>query len=213
MRFLKRSRSSKSGLPPGSLVFVGEQKSKKVRLELIEYDEDGCFTKNIKKKQIDDIKKMHRVTWLNVTGIHDVEILESIGRKFDIHPLVLEDILNTNQRPKMDVFDNFMFIVLRMIYPSGNSKKIITEQVSLIIMDGMVISFQEREEDVFNKIRDRICNNKGRIRRMGGDYLAYAMIDSIVDGYFNLLEKISDRVEGLEEQLLDNPSNKGPQNA
>jgi magnesium transporter len=143
-----------------------------------------------------------------VDGIHEVEIIEKIGKNYGIHPLLLEDILNTEQRPKLDDFDDYMFLVLKMLSFDEERGEITTEQVSLILGQNYVISFQEREGDVFNPVRDRIRNAKGRIRRMGADYLAYALLDSIVDSYFLILERIGDRIEGLEEDLISNPDEK-----
>ena len=146
------------------------------------------------------------MTWININGVHDPEIIERIGKQFKIHLLVLEDILNTGQRPKYDDFDDYIFVVLKMLYYDAENSEIAVEQVSLIIGENYVISFQEKEGDVFNPIRDRIRSAKGRIRKMKADYLAYALLDAVVDNYFLILEKIGDKVEHMEEELVENPT-------
>jgi len=146
------------------------------------------------------------VTWVNVDGIHEVEVLERLGDCFGLHPLVVEDILNTDHRPKMEDFGDYIFIVLKMLYYSDKDNEVVTEQISLILGPNFVISFQEREGDVFNPIRERIRSEKGRIRKMGADYLAYVLVDSIVDNYFIILEKLGERIEFLEDELVTNPT-------
>jgi len=145
------------------------------------------------------------VTWINVDGIHQVEILERLGEYFGLHPLVVEDILNTDQRPKVEDFGDYIFIVLKMFYYDDSADEIVTEQISLTLGPTLVISFQEREGDVFNPIRERIRSEKGRIRKMGADYLAYVLVDSIVDSYFIILEKLGEKIEDLEEELVTDP--------
>jgi magnesium transporter len=146
------------------------------------------------------------VTWINIDGLHQIEILEKIGECYGLHPLVLEDILNTDQRPKMEDYGDYIYIVLKMLDQGNNSNEIVTEQISLILGPNFVFSFQEKEGDVFDPIRERIRNGKGRIRKMGGDYLAYALLDSIVDNYFIILEKLSEKIEYLEEKLITRPT-------
>jgi magnesium transporter len=146
------------------------------------------------------------VTWINIDGLHQIEILEKIGECYGLHPLVLEDILNTDQRPKMEDYSNYIYIVLKMLDQGNKSNEIATEQISLILGPNFVFSFQEKEGDVFDPIRERIRNGKGRIRKMGADYLAYALLDSIVDNYFIILEKLSEKIEYLEEKLITRPT-------
>ena len=145
------------------------------------------------------------VTWINIDGVHQLEIIEKIGEHFNIHPLVLEDIVNTGQRPKIEDFVDYIFVTLKMLRYSEGEKETKAEQVSLILGSNFVISFQESEGDVFNPIRERIRADKGRIRKMGVDYLAYALMDAIVDNYFTILEKLGDRIEDFEEELVVNP--------
>jgi magnesium transporter len=146
------------------------------------------------------------VTWINIDGIHQVEIIEKIGTYFGIHSLILEDIMNTGQRPKMEDFEDYIFVVVKMIYYDEKDNEIKAEQVSLLLGSNFVISFQEKEGDVFDPIRERIRKAKGRITKMKADYLAYALVDTIVDHYFMVLEKLGEKIEGMEEELVTNPT-------
>ncbi len=200
-------RSSKKGLPPGSLVHVGEKKEEKVRITIIDYDKAQFQEKEAETvEECFPFKDKPTVTWINVDGIHEPEIVKKLGDCFGMHPLVLEDILNTDQRPKMEDYGNYIYIVLKMLYYDEKSNEMITEQVSLVLGSNFVISFQEKRGDVFNPIRERIKSDKGRVRKMGADYLAYALTDAIVDNYFTILEKIGEKVESLEEELVAKPT-------
>lgn len=206
MKGAMKKRSKKAGLPPGTLVHIGEKKTEEVKITLIDYDESDFQEREI--KNIDEcfvFKTTPTVTWINVEGIHQVEIIQKLGDCFGFHPLVLEDIMNTEQRPKMEDFSDYIYIVLKMLY-HGNAEGIVTEQVSIILGQNFVITFQEgMKGDVFNPIRERIRNDKGRIRKMGADYLAYSLMDSIIDNYFIILEKLGEDIEVLEEELVKNP--------
>ena len=205
-KFFKRV-SKKTGLPPGTVVHIGDKRIEKAKIDIIDYDEAQFQEKAAKKaEECFPFKDTETVTWINISGIHDVEIIKKIGKEFKLHPLVLEDIVNTGQRPKYEDFDDHIFVVLKMLYYDDKSDEIKTEQVSLIVGSNFVISFQELEGDVFHPIRERIRNSKGRIRKAGADYLAYALLDAVVDGYFIILEKIGERIEGIEEELVKNPT-------
>jgi len=205
-RKLIRKRGKKIGLPPGTPVYVGERKDEKVKISIIDYDETQYQEKEAKTiEECFPFKDSPTVTWINIDGIHEVSIIEKIGKYFDLHPLIMEDIVNTEQRPKMEDFGHYVYVVLRMLYFDDEAHEIKGEQVSLILGQNIVISFQEKEGDIFNPIRDRIRNNKGRIRKMGADYLAYCLLDTIVDNYFTILEKLGDRIEEMEERLVSDP--------
>ena len=205
-KFFKRV-SKKTGLPPGAVVHIGDKRIEKAKIDIIDYDEAQFQEKTAKKaEECFPFKDTETVTWINISGIHDVEIIKKIGKEFKLHPLVLEDIVNTGQRPKYEDFDDYIFVVLKMLYYDDKSDEIKTEQMSLIVGSNFVISFQEIEGDVFHPIRERIRNSKGRIRKAGADYLAYALLDAVVDGYFIILEKIRERIEGIEEELVKNPT-------
>lgn len=207
---LIKKRSKKIGLPPGALVYTGKRKKGKVKITIIDYNENKFQEKEAKTvEECFPFKDKPTVTWINIDGVHQLDIIEKIGKYFKLHPLVLEDIVTTEQRPKMEDFGDHLFIVLKMLYYIEKNDEIISEQVSLILGSNFVISFQDTiEGDVFDPIRERIRNGKGRIRKMGTDYLAYSLIDAIVDNYFLILEKLGERIEFLEEELITNPSNK-----
>ncbi len=206
MRRFTIKRSKKAGLPPGTLVHIGERKAEKVRITIIDYDE-----KQFKEMEAETIevcfpfKSEPTVTWINIDGLHQVDIIEKLGSCYNLHPLLLEDILNTEQRPKMEDFGDHLFFVLKML-DLGENSVIETEQISLVLGSNYVISFQEHEGDVFNAVRERIRKNKGRIRKSGADYLAYTLMDSIVDNYFLILENIGERIEATEQELTVNPT-------
>ncbi|MBN2828886.1 MAG: magnesium/cobalt transporter CorA [Candidatus Cloacimonetes bacterium] len=205
-RYVKKT-SHKKGLPPGSLVFVGNEKQEKIRIRIFNYDEENL--KEIEVNRIEEVfpfKEQKTTTWINVDGLHRTEVIESIGKHYDIHPLILEDILNTNQRPKMEETDNNLFIVLKMLDYDAEKNEINSEQVSFILVENCVISFQEREGDVFDHLRERLRQNVGKVRKMQADYLTYLFLDAVIDNYFVILEKLGDKIEDLEEKLIANPS-------
>jgi magnesium transporter len=202
--FVKRAR--KAGLMPGTLVHVGERKIEKAKIHIIDYDEKKFQEKEVTKiEECFPFKKTPTVTWINIDGIHEVEIIDKIGKHFGLHPLLLEDIVNTEQRPKMEDFGDYVFVVLKMLHYNEGKEEVVIEQISLILGTNFVISFQEREGDVFNHVRERIRSGKGRIRKAGSDYLTYALIDAIVDHYFIILEKLGEKIEVLEEKLVSDP--------
>jgi magnesium transporter len=207
-RLLSRS-AEKAGRPPGTLIHVGERKTDRTRITVIDYDEAS-----VDERALDDIeecfpfKDTATVTWINVDGVHDTDVIQKLGDCYGIHPLVLEDVVNTNQRPKLEVFDDYIFLVLKMLALGEEERRPEFEQVSIVLGPNYVISFQEREGDVFETVRERIRSGKGRIRRGGADYLAYALMDAIVDGYFVVLETFGEYIETLEEELVADPDRK-----
>ncbi|MFB0555608.1 MAG: magnesium/cobalt transporter CorA [Phycisphaerae bacterium] len=204
-----KKRSSKAGLPPGTLVHVGEKKVESVRITFIDYDEQNFQEKQVTKiEECLKLKDTPTVSWINIDGIHDIELIEKLGKGFELHPLLLEDILSTGQRPKFEDYEKYIFIVLKMLSFSGENQSVEVEQVSLILGPNYVISFQERVGDVFDQIRERIRNSKGRIRKMGPDYLAYSLIDAVVDNYFVILEKLGEKIESMEEEVVGDPTEK-----
>ena len=206
MHRLFKKRSEKVGLPPGTLIHVGERKTGKERITIIDYDETQFQERELETiEEAFPFKDTSTITWINIDGLHQLEIIEKVGKHFNIHPLVLEDIANTEQRPKMEDFDDYIFLIMKMLCFNEKDMKIKVEQVGLILGSNFVISFQEGEGNVFDPVRQRITKGKGRIRKMGADYLTYALIDVIVDGYFLILERIGDRIEDLEEELIDEP--------
>ena len=165
--------------------------------------------KRRKSKTIEEcflFKDKPTVTWINIDGLHQVEILEKLGECYGLHPLVLEDILNTDQRPKMEDYGEYLYIVLRMLNYNDKSSEIEAEQISLILGPNFVFLFRKGKEIPLTPIRERIRNSKGRIRKMGADYLTYTLLDSIVDNYFIILEKLGEKIEFLEEELVTRPT-------
>ncbi len=202
-------KGRKAGLPPGTLVYTGPDRADKVAISLLDYDEKHVLEKTVTLKEaVKYVRKPTSVTWLNVTGVHDPQVIEEFGKRFNLHPLVMEDILSTDQRPKMEEYDDTLYLVLRMLTLNEKKHRVESEQVSLILAKGWVLSFQETPGDVFDGVRDRIRKAKGRIRNRKADYLIYALLDAIVDGYFSILEHFGEEVELLEERLVKDANTK-----
>lgn len=203
---LMHRRSMKVGLPPGTPVYVGDTETEETRVTLFDYDDAHLIARDV--TDIDEcipLKDTQTVTWINVDGLKNQRLLERMGEVFGLHPLVREDILNTEQRPKLEDYDTYDYLVLKMLRYDKEENAIDVEQVSIILGPNFVISFQEKPGDVFDIIRDRIRTNKGRIRKMGSDYLAYALLDAVIDNYFTILENVSEQIELLEDNLIENP--------
>ncbi len=199
-------RSQKVGLPPGTLVHTGEKKTARVNLSIMDYD-----AQRFEEKTAGSIAECHpykdspTVTWLNIDGVHDIDGIEDIGKRFGIQPLFLEDIVSTGQRPKFEESDDYIFIVLTMLHFDEEKEESRGEQISIVFGENFLITFQENKKDVFNPVRERIRKGKGRIRKGGTDYLAYALMDEIVDFYYVILEKLGERIERLEGELISDP--------
>jgi len=199
--------SKKIGLKPGTMVFVGEKKVEKVKIHIIDYDEKIILEKEVQKvEECFPLKDTPTITWINVTGIHEVGDVEKLGNHFGFHPLIMEDIVNTGQRPKIEDAGDYVFVVLKMLYNNVETSQLISEQVSILFGSNYVISFQEREGDVFDGVRERIRKTTPRIRFMGADYLAYTLIDAVVDHYFIILENFGGTIERIEEEVFDDSS-------
>jgi magnesium transporter len=158
--------------------------------------------------QIKDLHSSFTCSWINIYGLHDVAVINDVGTRFNVHSLVLEDVLNTGQRPKLEEFDDFLFLVLKMFRYDQETGVVHAEQLSMVIGKGVLITFQERKGDVFEAVRERIRKMKGRIRQSGVDYLAYALLDTVVDNYIAVIERIGERVEDLGEKVLEEPDKK-----
>ena len=199
-------RSEKAGLSPGTLMYVGDEKSGRPRITVMDYDATGFLEKEVASvEECFPFKETSTVTWINVDGVHDASVIEKLGAHFDIHPLVLEDIMTTTQRPKTEDLGTAVYVVLRMIEFDEKSAGTSADQLSLILGPNYVLTFQETPGDCLDPVRDRIRSGKGRIRKLGPDYLAYAVIDAVVDNYFFVLEKLGERIDALEEQLIAEP--------
>jgi len=205
-RFFK-NREVNKGLAPGSLVFIGNKKQENIRIRLIDFDKSNLTEQELKDiKEGTKHKNTNTVTWINIDGLHDIDIINRVGKAFDLHPLLLEDILNTGQRPKMEEFENCLFIVVKMLRYDEEKRKILAEQLSMIIGPTYLITFQERVGDVFEPVRERIRKHKGRIRAAGVDYLAYALLDTVVDNYIYLISNLGEEIEEIEVGILEDTS-------
>lgn len=201
-----RRQSTKSGLAPGTPVFIGERKRETTRIDIIDYD-DAALNEfpDTTVEQCTLLAQSETVTWINVIGLHDLGMIELIGKRFNLHPLTIEDLVNTNQRPKAEIFPDYLFIVLKMMSYSETANSVDVEHVSLILGKNYVISFLENEGDVFDTVRARIRSAKGRIRAMPSDYFAYVLMDAVVDHYFLAVERIGDFIEDIDDRLLADP--------
>lgn len=202
-RFLKKM-DSVLGNAPGSLVFLGTQKVKNIFISSLEYNQSSCFEYTGDDVQfIPYEEEKNGVRWINIDGIHDTDHISSVGKSFSLSPLVLEDILNTSQRPKLEELDESVFISLKMLYFGEDKQTVNAEQISIVFGDRFVLTFQERPGDVFGPVRQRIRKGRGRIRKMGEDYLAYSLLDALFENYIKIIEYIGDQVESLEDQILN----------
>lgn len=202
---LVQKRSRKAGLPPGTLVHIGEKKPETVRITVFDYDTDHFHERQVAKAEEVPIAPEPCVTWVDVGGVHKLEILEAFGKVFGLHPLLLEDIANTDQRPKLDDYGTYGYVVLKMLYEGERQGDIVVEQVSLVYGNNFLLSFQENGGDVFQAVKDRLRSGKGRLRHAGSDYLLHALVDSIVDRYFVVLEAVGERIEALQDVVVANP--------
>jgi len=203
---LAKKQAKKAGLPPGSLIYTGEKVDAKISITIVEYDEEHFLERDyVSFDECLLLRDKPGVTWIKIDGIHAVENLEKLGECYNFHPLVMEDILNTEQRPKIEDFDEYIYIVLKMINYS-ESNEVNSEQISLILGSNFLISFQESNGSFFLPILERLRTSKGRIRKGGADYLAYTLMDLIVDNYFVVLEKFGESLEYLEEEVVKRPT-------
>lgn len=188
------------------MVYIGDKPDTPVRITVFDYDADG-----IKESELQNVEECSAYrhtrtnTWINVDGLNDIGIIECIGKQFNIHPLVLEDIVNTQQRPKLEVFDDYIYIVLKMLEYDYATGKVKTEQMSFILGKHYVISFQEMIGDTFDTVRSRLRNPDSRIRKFGVDYLLYSLMDRIVDDYFIVMERLGEQLEEFEEVAYNKP--------
>ena len=205
LRIFKKKQKQR-GLPPGTPVYVGEERTGPVRISILDYDEAHFEEKEA--ASVEDcfpFKDKPTVTWVNFDGIHQPELIERIGREFGLHPLILEDIVHTTQRPKLEDHGKYLYMVLKMLSRGEGQEDVDAEQISLVLGPTFVLSFQEKPGDVFGPLRERIRTAKGRVRSAGADYLAYSLLDAVVDNYFQILEGVSDRIESLEDVVVSRP--------
>lgn len=201
-KILKNSRK-KAGQLPGSLIYMGDRTGNGIKINVAEYDRDSFSEKILGSPE--EIKlEGDKNFWINVDGIHKPDVIGAIGEKFSIHPLTMEDILNTSHRPKAEDNGSYMFVVMKMLSCEAKTDLLKAEQISLIIGNNYVISFQEDAVDEFETVRDNLRQNKGKIRELGPDYLAYRLLDVVLDNYFSVLEKVGESIEAIEDELVEN---------
>jgi magnesium transporter len=194
------------GLPPGTVAFSGERKIERVRLVVLSYGPD-----RIEEKEVGSVEEClpyldgGGITWVSVQGLHETGVLRAIGEKLGLHPLVLEDIVSTGQRPKTEDFQDYLYVVVRMLDYDDAARCVSADQISVILGPGWVLSFQESARDAFEPVRERLRQGRGRSRKLKSDYLAYSLIDAVVDHYFVVLEKLGEQVEALEAELAADP--------
>lgn len=206
MSTILRKRSKKAGLPPGSLVHVSDIVRPKINISIMDYDRISLHEKqDISIEEcLEHMQNASTTTWINIRGINDPKVLESIGQSLGLHALLLEDVMSAGQRSKLDDYKDYIFIVVRMLFNNTASDSIQDQQVSFVLGPNYLISFLEDSVDIFEPIRERLRSSKKRIRSMGADYLCYTMIDAIVDQYFVILEAVDKNLEVLEESLIHN---------
>ncbi len=202
------SSAHKSGLPPGSLVHIGKIHTPGCRITVTQYNATSLRQQQIATlEELRDLNSGQLTTWINIDGLSDVGIVEGIGSQFNIHPLVLEDILSTHQRPKLEEYEDFLYLVVKGISAVDSEKfSLQYEQISLLLLEDYVITFKEKADDIFHPIHNRLQNRKGRLRHSGHDYLAYAILDTVVDEYFVVEDRLDDVIDPLEDGLLNSPS-------
>lgn len=197
-----KKNHKKLGKSPGSVIYTGSKATKKLFIEAFDYNTEQCIDKELSHvEEVFDFKNSDSVTWININGLNHVEDIEKLGNHYNLHPLVLEDIVSISQRPKIDEHEDYLFVVLKMLYNDADDR-IISEQVSFILGKGYVLSFQESEGDVFDSVRERIRQGKGRVRTLQADYLLYILMDAIVDHYFTIIEVLGDKIEDFETDIF-----------
>jgi magnesium transporter len=203
IRGMFRESTTNAGLPPGQAVYTGLTKDTPFKISAFVYSADQL--EEIEVISFEKVKNLHKnkqFLWLNIEGIHHVDQVKQICEHYDIHPLNIEDILSVEQRPKIEDTDQYLYTAVRMLQFNPKTRKTVSEQVSMILLHDVLITFQERSGDTFDAVRNRLRGGKGRIRKEGSDYLLYALLDTIVDHYFIVLEKFGDQLEDIEERIL-----------
>ncbi len=204
MKKKKKQKSYKTkNLPPGTISYRGKKTSTVTHVDIINYN--STVYNILESQSVEDafnFKDKDTITWININGLSNIEEIEKLGKNYQLHPLTLEDIGNTNHRPKLDEFENYLFIVFKMLH-FKNEEELVYEHMSMVVGEEFVLTFQEADGDVFNDLRERISNGKGRIRGLGSDYLMYAILDAVVDHYITVIEAFGDRVEELEDAVFN----------
>ncbi|MEJ2717270.1 MAG: magnesium/cobalt transporter CorA [Deltaproteobacteria bacterium] len=199
------SIAEKAGLSPGVLMHVGEARLENARIEVLSYDQEKCRQLEAGVEDLDRLRQEPGTTWIEVQGVHDLEVIQQLGKALGLHPLLLEDVVNTEHRPKVEDYGEFLFVVLKILHFNREEMSIEPEHVSLVLGDGLVVSFLEADRHPFDPVKKRIMAGRRRIRRLGADYLAYALVDVVVDTYFRLIEELGGLLESAEDRVLAEP--------
>jgi magnesium transporter len=200
----KKNTQRKHGLSPGTLVFTGTRHASDTEIQLVQYGEDGLAEKAM-KDAIPEAAPDYPVTWYDIRGLHHVDLIEALGQRHRVHALALEDVLDIQQRPKFEDYEDSIFIIAQALTFDDETKEINYEQIAIFARDGLVLSFQEKPDDTFRSVRERLQNATGRIRKRGADYLVYALLDTIVDHYYLVLDKVEEMIELQEDEVLNRP--------
>ena len=205
-RFLNAKKES-IGLSPDAIQFRGEVKCTETKIRLIDYDPTTITELDISSPgEVLEYDKSTTVSWLNIDGLQDEGIMNEISTGFDIDPMIISDLLNTDVRPKIHEYDNCIFVSLKMLRINYEIEKLESENIAIIMKENILFSFQEREGDVFDPVRDRLRKNKKRIRGSGTDYLMFALLDVIIDNYIYIISQLGEKIEDIDEELIDSPS-------
>ncbi len=202
-KIIKQKNSTKKGKPPGSLIYMGPRKDVPITIDLIQYNAENYTEKSLnefsKKIQLQDESL---ITWLDIKGLHDISLIEKIGKSASIHSLTLEDLLNVNQRPKIDFFDSYILLIVQILKYDKTTDSVESEQLSIILSEKFVITFLEGPSEIFDNLKSRMQSSSGKIRNSSSDHLAYSILDMVIDEYYEVVEKIGERIEKVEEQLI-----------
>ncbi|HET8753577.1 MAG TPA: magnesium/cobalt transporter CorA [Salinimicrobium sp.] len=187
---------------PGTVTYIGRKSAEDTKLEVIDYNPES-FERFTSTSPQDAFKfeEEKNVTWINIDGLNNISEIEKVGKYYGLHALMLEDVVNTNQRPKFDEYEDFVFMVIKMLYHDADGQ-LVNEHLSLVLGKDYVLTFQEADGDVFEAVRERITQSTGRIRNKGADYLMFSLLDAVIDSYFSVIEVLSDKIESLEDQLF-----------
>ncbi len=201
---MTKKRAHSKGLPPGTIVFKGKKRVEQTQVHYLQYDTENLTEKDFNTKDAIAFvpSPEDKVDWYDIRGLHDIDLVENIGKTFNVHKLILEDIPDTYQRPKFEEYENGVYVVIKAVDFDTEKQKLKTEHVSIFFYKGLVLSFQETNSDLFQDVRARIQSGRGRIRQWGSDYLVYAILDVVVDNYFIVLDDIEERIEALESKML-----------
>ncbi|MCB1915462.1 MAG: magnesium/cobalt transporter CorA [Rhodocyclaceae bacterium] len=197
----------KLGVPAGTPIHVGEKRTEQTTISVFEYDATGCDEYRFSStRELNAHRPTRKHLWLNVHGLHDSALLTAIGQRFGLHPLTLEDVLNTSQRPKLEEYPAYLFLVLRLLDAADDRPDIVSDQFGLVVGRDFVLSFQEYARGAFDPVRERLRAPDSPLCERGADYLAYTLLDIVVDRYFLIVDRLAERAEGLEDEAMTSPT-------